>query len=84
MAEKEVGKVSHYFDKAGVAVIKLSRGIKSGDAILIRKGDAEFRDVIGSMQIDHAPVDHAEAGQEVALKVSQKTKEGALVFKMEE
>ncbi|KKS25825.1 MAG: hypothetical protein UU84_C0036G0001, partial [Candidatus Yanofskybacteria bacterium GW2011_GWC2_41_9] len=30
MAEKEIGKVVHYFDKAGVAVVKLSGSVAVG------------------------------------------------------
>ena len=84
MPEKEIGKVVHYFDKAGVAVVKLSGSIAVGDAIKIRKGENEFTDIVQSMQIDHEPVTSAQFGQEVAVKISQKTKEGASVSKVEE
>ena len=84
MAEKEIGKVVHYFDKAGVAVVKLSGSLAVGDAIKIAKGDNEFTDIVESMQIEHEPITSAQAGQEVAVKISQKTKEGAQVFKVEE
>ena len=84
MAEKEIGKVVHYFDKAGVAVVKLSGSLAVGDAIKIAKGDNEFTDIVESMQIEHETITSAQAGQEVAVKISQKTKEGAQVFKVEE
>ncbi len=84
MAEKEIGKVVHYFDKAGVAVVKLSGSVSTGDALKIKKGENEFTDIVESMQIEHEPVMSAQSGQEVAIKVSQKTKEGAVVYKVEE
>jgi putative protease len=84
MAEKEIGTVVHYFDKARVAVVKLTSSVSTGDAIKIKKGDNEFTDIVESMQIEHEPIMRAERGQEVAIKISQKTKEGATVYKVEE
>ncbi|HBT81486.1 hypothetical protein A2757_00985 [Candidatus Giovannonibacteria bacterium RIFCSPHIGHO2_01_FULL_48_47] len=82
--EKEIGKVIHYYDKLGVAVVRLSGSLATGDAIKIKKGESEFTDIVESMQVEHAPVMSAQAGQEVAIKISQKTKEGASVSKVEE
>ena len=83
MAETELGKVTHYFDKAGVMVVLLSSKIAKGDTIKIKRGDAEFEEKIESMQIEHQNIDSAKAGDEVAIKISQPTKEGALVCKVE-
>jgi len=83
MAEKEIGKVIHYFDKAGVAVIKLSDALAAGDTVKIKKGEEEFTEIISSMQIEHEPLQSAKVGNEVAVKISQKTKEGAVVYKIE-
>ncbi len=84
MAEKEIGKVIHYFDKAGVAVIRLSDGVKMRDTIKIMRGDNDFTETISSMQVDHKPVSSGKKGDEVAVKISQPTKEGAHVYKIEE
>jgi translation initiation factor IF-2 len=83
MPETEIGKVAHYFDKAGVAVIKLSGSLSAGDALKFVKGENEFTEIVESMQIDYKPVTAAQSGQEVAIKISQKTKEGATVYKVE-
>lgn len=56
MADKEIGKVVHFFDKASVAVVKLSSSLKIGDEVKIKKGDNEFTDKVESMQIDHESV----------------------------
>ena len=82
--EKEIGKVIHYYDKLGVVVVRLSGSLATGDAVKIKKGESEFTDIVESMQVEHAPVMSAQAGQEVAIKISQKTKEGASVSKVEE
>lgn len=81
--EKEIGKVIHYFDKAGVAVIKLSEKLSAGDTVKFKKGESEFTDTISSVQVEHESVQSGKAGDEVAIKVSRKAKEGTLVFKEE-
>lgn len=83
MAEQEIGKVTHYFDKAGVAVVKLSGDIATGDTLKFRKGETEFTDVVESMQVNHEPVISAKAGDEVAIKISQQAREGATLYKMD-
>lgn len=81
MEEKEIGKVIHYFDRAGVAVIRLSGALKTGDTITFKHGDEEFTETVSSMQVDHKPVSSGKSGDEIAVKVSQKTKEGFVVYK---
>ncbi|MBU3905626.1 translation elongation factor-like protein [Patescibacteria group bacterium] len=78
--EKEIGVITHWFDKINVAVIKLNGSVKKGDKIKIKKGDTEFEETIDSMQIDHKSVDSAKKGDDVAIKLSEKTKEGAIVY----
>jgi len=82
--EKEVGKVIHYFDKVGVAVVRLTGKLAEGDMIRVAKGDDDFAMKIASMQVDHEPVKAGKKGDEVAIKVDSPTKEGASVFKVAE
>ena len=81
--EKEIGKVTHYFDKAGVAVIKLSGKLKVGDTVKFKKGEEEFSGIISSMQVEHESIQSGKAGEEVAVKVPQTAKEGTMVYKEE-
>jgi hypothetical protein len=83
MAEKQIGKVTHWYDKAQVAVLRLTDSLATGDSVKIVKGETEFTEVIGSMEIDKKAVSSVKAGEEVAVKLSQPTKEGALIFKIE-
>ncbi|MCH7883088.1 hypothetical protein IIA95_01575 [Patescibacteria group bacterium] len=84
MAEKELGKVIHYFDKAMVAVIKLTGGgLKLNESVKFVKGEIEHTDTINSMQIEHEDIKSAKKGQEVAVKVSSPVKEGSIVYKAE-
>jgi len=80
MAQKEIGKVNHWYDKAQVAVVKLSGNIKVGDKIKVKKGDSEFEEIVSSMQVDHKAVNSGKKGDEVAIQLSEKTKEGAVIY----
>lgn len=79
MAEKEIGKVTHWYDKISVAVVKLSGTLKVGDQIKIKHGDIESEEAVASMQIDHADVKSGKKGDEVAIKLNQKAKEGSVI-----
>jgi len=82
--EKEIGTITHWYDKIGVAVIKLTNTLKAGDRIKIRRGDEEFEENVASMQINHQEVASAKKGDDAALKLSQRVHEGAMVYKVEE
>ncbi|MFH1833198.1 MAG: hypothetical protein ABH816_03485 [Candidatus Levyibacteriota bacterium] len=81
MAKKDlVGKVIHFYDKIGVAIIKLDKNLKSGDKVKFEKGDDSFEQVIDSIQVEHEQIPEAKKGQEVGVKVSKVTKDGTLVY----
>ena len=80
--EQEIGKVIHYYDRAGVAVVRLSGALAVGDKIKIVKADRELENTVSSMQVDHKNVSAGQAGEEVAIKISEPTKEGARVIKL--
>lgn len=75
-----VGKVIHWYDKIGVAVIKLNKTLKVGDEIKVKRGDIEFTDTVTSMQLDHKSIKSGKKGSEVAVKVSKQAKEGAEIY----
>jgi len=81
MADQEVGKVIHYYDKAMVAVVRLSGKLAVGEKIKVVKGEKDFTMEIASMQIDHEPVENGKKGDEIAIKLENPTKEGAVVYK---
>lgn len=72
----KVGKVSHYFDKIGVAALTLTGPLAVGDTVKISGHGKDFTQTISSMQVDHAVVEKAKKGDDVAIKVDQKVKEG--------
>lgn len=75
-----VGKVVHYYDKIGVAVVALKKNLKVGDKVKFEKGDNSFEQEVSSMQLEHKPITQGKSGQEVAIKIEQVAKEGAFVY----
>jgi putative protease len=83
MEKKLVGRIKHYFDKIGVAVIELSDDLKEGESISIEGHETNIQQAALSMQIDKKPVQEAHKGQSIGLKVEAKVREGDKVFKVE-
>ena len=70
MAEAEIGTVVHYFDRPQVAVVRILVGdVAVGDTLHFRGHTTEFTETVGSMEVDHKPVERAGAGAEIAIKV---------------
>jgi putative protease len=83
--EEEIGKITHYFSKINVGVLELSRGsVKVGDTLHIKGHTTDYYQKIQSMQVEHAPVEFAEKGMQVGLKVEASVREGDLVLKVTE
>jgi hypothetical protein len=83
MAEKVlVGKVVHFYPKPSVAVVDVLETLKVGDRISIEKENAAFEQTVDSMQIEHQNIPEAKKGQSIGLKVAEKPKEGAQVFRV--
>ena len=77
----QIGKITHYYDKIGVAVVTVvNHPLKVGTIVKISGHDKEFTQAIQSLQIDRKPVDHVDAGESVGLKVDQPVKSGDVMY----
>lgn len=84
MAEVKIGTVEHFYDKIMVAAIVLSQDLKVGDKVkFVRGGEDLFEETVESMQKEHRAVEIASAGDSVGIRVGQKVKAGAEVYKLE-
>lgn len=79
--EEQIGKIIHYYDKIGVGVMRLDAAFKVGDAVHIKGNATDFEQTVGSMQLNHQNIDSGKKGDEVAVKLEQKAKEGDVVYK---
>lgn len=83
--EEEIGRITHYFSKINVGVLELSKGkLQIGDTIRFKGHTTDFFQKVESMQIEHKPVDVAEPGEPIGLKVESPVRENDLVFKVTE
>jgi translation initiation factor IF-2 len=81
MTEQPVGVVTHYFGKPSVAGIEIVGGhLSIGDEILIAGHTTNFEQTIGSMQIEHEPVESAGPGDQVGIRVIDRVRVGDKVF----
>ena len=77
----EVGFISHFFSKIGVAVVELTAPLAVGDRILVKGPSTDFEQVVESMQIEHENIPRAEAGQAIGLKMAEHARERDTVYK---
>ena len=83
MEEKEIGVVTHYFTHIGVAAIKItSDSLSVGDMIHVKGHTSDFQQKVDSMQIEHQPVQTANAGDVIGMKVMEHAREGDKVYKV--
>jgi len=78
--KKEIGKITHFFEKIGVAVIELVDNLKVGDVINIQGATSNFKQLVDSMQIEHKNVRRAKKGDAIGLKVKEKVRPNDRVF----
>ncbi len=78
----KVGKVTHYYDNLGVAIVKLEATLKVGDRVKFEGHGADFEQNVDSLQIEHKQVEKASSGKVVGLKTEKKVKEGTGVEKI--
>jgi translation initiation factor IF-2 len=85
MPEEEVGKISDYFRKIGVAAIELTKGTLSvGDTIRIKGHTTDFTQTVDSMQIEHQNVQIAKAGDSIGIMVKEPVRDHDIVYKVTE
>ena len=81
MAEIEIGHVSDYFAKIGVAGIEITSGeLKVGGTIHILGHTTDLTQKIESIQIEHEQVEVAKAGDSIGIKVDDRCRGGDKVF----
>lgn len=83
MAEQEIGRVTHYFSKIGVAAIEITQGtLRVGDEIHIKGHTTDFTQKIDSMQVENQAVEQVTAGQGVGIKVAEHARQHDTVYKV--
>jgi len=82
MSGTQIGQITHYFDHINVAALALTEPLRVGDTIHILGHSTDFQQKVTSLQIEHQAVNEAKAGDDVAMKVTQKVHPHDKVFKI--
>jgi len=77
----QVGKVNHFYNDSGVAIIELiHRGLKKGDKIIVEGETTYLEQEIISMEIDGEKIEKAEKSDQVGLKVDKRVRKNDKVY----
>jgi putative protease len=79
---EEVGRVGGFFAHPSVAVIELTAPLKMGDTVYFKGHTTDFQQAVESLQIDRTPVQEAQAGQSVGLKVNNRCRKHDMVYRL--
>ena len=77
-----IAKVTHYYNRIGVAVLQLSGELSVGDTISILGQTTDFTQEVASLEIEHQKVQSAGPKMEIALKVREPVRKGDKVYKV--
>jgi len=80
---KKVGKVTHYYNKIGVGIVKFSTAVKTGEAFHFKGHATDFKQVVNDMEFDHKKIESVKKGQEVGIKLDQRVREHDEVYLVE-
>ncbi|MHA2352810.1 MAG: translation elongation factor-like protein [Candidatus Thorarchaeota archaeon] len=81
--KKQIGVITRYFHKIGVAAIMLEDTLNVGSKISIEGATTNLEMIVNSMQMDRAEIETGAKGQEIAIKVSDRVREKDLVYLVE-
>jgi len=77
---KKVGTVTHYYSHLNVGTVVIDEPVKVGDQISFKGFTTNFKQTLSDMQFNHQPVQAAEKGQEVGIKVTEKVRESDVMY----
>src|SRR3989344_89184 len=78
--DAQIGEVTHFYGKLGVAIVKFNREMTPGKNIAFQGATTDFSQNIDSIELDHKSVSMAPKGKEVGMKVNKKVREGDKVY----
>jgi putative protease len=82
VAEKLIGKVTHWFGNIKVVGIELTGKLAVGDRVHIQGHTTDFEQEVTSMQVMHQDVTKVGPGKNVGVKVVSRARVGDRVYKV--
>jgi len=81
MTETKIGTITHYYNHLHVAGVILTDGeLHKGDRIHIKGHTSDFEQTVGSMEMDHQPIEVAKKGDDIGLSVIEHAREHDTVY----
>jgi translation elongation factor EF-1alpha len=81
MAERLIGKVTHYFGKAQVAAVEITDGqLSVGDTIRIKGHTSDWTQKVESIQVEHEQIQTAKPGDQIGIRVMEHAREHDEVY----
>ena len=81
--EIEIGRITHYYSKIGVAMIELTaESLKIGDTIRVMGHTTDFTQTVDSMEFEHQALTEVKPGQTFGVKVSAPVRDNDKVSKI--
>jgi translation elongation factor EF-1alpha len=75
--------VTHYYPRPRAAIVRIEAGeLAPGDTIHVRGHTTDFYQRVDRLERDHAAVQRAGVGEEIAVHVSQRVREGDVVYRL--
>ena len=84
MPEVMIGQVTHYYSRIGVAALKLEAPLHKDDRLHFLGRTTDCEQTVQSMEIEHRSVDVAGVGDDVAIQVMMRVREGDKVYRQME
>ena len=78
---EKIGRVIHFYSRAGVATVELTLDVRKGDKIVVRGTTTEIEQTVDSMESDHTQLATAQAGQTIGIKVVGRVRENDVVYR---
>lgn len=79
----KIGIVAHYYDKIGVAIVKLDGLLAVRDKVRFTKnGEYLFDQEITEIQVGHKKLESANKGTLIGIKTREVVPEGTEIFKL--
>jgi len=79
--DQAIGRVTHYFSHLSVAGVSLTEPLAIGDRIHIKGHTTDVVQTVESMEVEHARVERANPGDDVALKVAEHVRDHDLIYR---
>lgn len=78
-----MGRVSHYFQHVGAAIVVVEQGeIRVGDTLQFRGHTTDHKSRVEHIELEHQSIPVARAGQTVGIQVPERVREHDQVYRL--